>query len=188
MTKQGNAERKSKQRTAMTIVERDALYTALREKRAAETDEERIIPIQYCKMLPRPSTSPKSPNNPSNQVPSCNGILATFWSHLPLPLRAILITIFITIVIQILIANFSAFLDQKFETFEMKFQNDISQIQNSNSKLEAKSSSFLDKIFGTFEKKFQNDTSQIQNSISKLDEKLKNISQSQMENGKFAIL
>ena len=139
-------------------------------------------------MLPRPSTSPKSPNNPSNQVPSCNGILATFWSHLPLPLRAILITIFITIVIQILIANFSAFLDQKFETFEMKFQNDISQIQNSNSKLEAKSSSFLDKIFGTFEKKFQNDTSEIQNSISKLDEKLKNISQSQMENGKFAIL
>ena len=155
LTKQGNAERKSKQRTAMTIVERDALYTALREKRAAETDEERIIPIQYCKMLPRPSTSPKSPNNPSNQVPSCNGILATFWSHLPLPLRAILITIFITIVIQILIANFSAFLDKIFETFEKKFQNDISQIQNS---------------------------------ISKLDEKLKNISQTQMENGKFVIL
>ena len=132
-------------------------------------------------MLPRPSTSPKSPNNPSNQVPSCNGILAKFWSLVYEVLRAILITIFITIVIQILIANFSAFLDQKFETFEKKFQN-------SNSKLEAKSSSFLEKIFGTFEKKFQNDTSQIQNSISKLDEKLKNISQSQMENGKFAIL
>ena len=106
-------------------------------------------------MLPRPSTSPKSPNKPSNQVPSCNGILAKFWSLVSEVLRAILITIFITIVIQILIANFSAFLDQKFETFEKKFQNDISQIQNS---------------------------------ISKLDEKLKNISQSQMENGKFAIL
>ena len=106
-------------------------------------------------MLPRPNTSPKSPNNPSNQVPSCNGILAKFWSLVSVVLRAILITIFITIVIQILIANFSAFLDQKFETFEMKFQNDISQIQNS---------------------------------IYKLDEKLKNISQTQMENGKFAIL
>ena len=139
-------------------------------------------------MLPRPNTSPKSPNNPSNQVPSCDGILAKFWSLVSAVLRAILITIFITIVIQILIANFSAFLDQKFETFEMKFQNDISQIQDSNPKLEAKSSSLLDKIFETLEKKFQNDIGQIQNSISKLDEKLKNISLSQMENGNFAIL
>ena len=88
---------------------------------------------------------------------------------------------------QILIANFSSFLDQKFETFEKKFQNDIRQIQNSNSKLEAKSA-FLEQKFETFEMKFQNNIGQIQNSISKLDEKLKNISQSQMENGKFAIL